>query len=309
MLALGFLNYNYTSEFGEKIYKWIIYFVCSVFFLQEISYYLLGYRFSGLVPFFPLFYEHERGIQMEDFMMAQSMNERSASVFLEPSHFAQFIIPFLAIQLFRDIHKINYVRAIFITVVLLLLKSGVGLILASFIWLYWFFVSKKVTFKFVIIFLLLPVMLVLIYSAANMEYISELLIRTDEVSLDASSNTSGFIRIFRGYFLLSDMNVMNRFVGLSTNYVLGLLITTFDSFWLFSKELYLNTFQTKLVYFGLIGTILYYNWLFGEFRKNDLCGKIILMLLMLLMLMESVNASLILMYVCLSKTRYHSKVI
>ena len=298
-LAIIYSLYNYNTTIGQNLYEKVVLILCVIFLLQELAFYVTGYRFSGLIPFLPLFYEQERGIQMEDFMMLQSMKERSSSVFLEPSHFAQYIIPFLTLYLFRKKNNV-YFMAIFITLILLALKSGVGLILSSIVWVVWFLKSKKWKLYLLLVFLMSPLLMFVINSFLNTGYASDLLERLNEISFDANSNVSGFIRIFRGYVLWNDMDFMSKIFGVSTNYVLGNLVTYYNSYWLFSEELYLNTFQSKLVYAGILGVFLYIYWLYSVFRKSDVCGKVLMFVLLVLMLMESVNLSLILMYVLLA---------
>ena len=298
-LAIIYLLYNYNATIGQYLYEKVVLILCVIFLLQEIAFYVTGYRFSGLIPFLPLFYEQERGIQMEDFMMLQSMKERSSSVFLEPSHFAQYIIPFLALHLFRKRNN-AYFMAIFITLILFVLKSGVGLILSSIIWAVWFLKLKKQRLYLLVVFLISPLLILVINAFFNTEYASELLERLNEISFDASSNVSGFIRIFRGYVLWNDMDLVSKICGVSTNFVLANLVTCYDSYWLFSEELYLNTFQTKLVYAGVLGICMYIYWLYSVYQKSDECGKVLVLVLLVLMLMESVNLSLILMYILLA---------
>ena len=298
-LALIYLLSNYNATIGQNLYEKVVFILCIIFLLQEITFYVTGYRFSGLIPFLPLFYEQERGIQMEDFMMLQSMKERSSSVFLEPSHFAQYLIPFLALHLFRKRNN-AYLMAIFVTLILFALKSGVGLILSSIIWVVWLLKSKKHKFFLTILFLMSPLLILVINAFLNTEYASDLLERLNEVSFDAGSNVSGFIRIFRGYILWNDMDFVSKICGVSSNFILGKIVTYYDSYWLFSEELYLNTFQTKLVYAGILGVCLYVHWLYCVFQKSDECGKVLILVLFILMLMESVNLSLILMYVLLA---------
>ena len=164
----------------------------------------------------------------------------------------------------------------------------------------WFLKSKKWKLYLLLVFLMSPLLMFVINSFLNTGYASDLLERLNEISFDANSNVSGFIRIFRGYVLWNDMDFMSKIFGVSTNYVLGNLVTYYNSYWLFSEELYLNTFQSKLVYAGILGVFLYIYWLYSVFRKSDVCGKVLMFVLLVLMLMESVNLSLILMYVLLA---------
>ena len=96
---------------------------------------------------------------------------------------------------------------------------------------------------------------VLVYASGLDMY---LLDRSSELlsySGDEQYHSSGFIRIFRGYFAFADLSVLNMLLGSNPTDVQLLL----DRSMYFGQEStnFINGMQTLLFYHGIIGTIIY----------------------------------------------------
>ena len=131
-IIIGFSFKYFNLPLGLKIYEISVLICCFFFFLQELMYFTLGTRIVGLLPWIPL----NTGMASSDYISWLRYNSRSASFFLEPAHFAQFIIPLLALELFKTQKtKMTIFYILVISVVILLLKSGTGILVVTFIYI------------------------------------------------------------------------------------------------------------------------------------------------------------------------------
>lgn len=104
-------------------------------FAQTILYRAFGLILKGFIPFIPLYTS-----QYESFdyaLLYKTMFYRPTSFFLEPAHFAQYIIFGIVICLFHDDFRLkNVFRGLFLTSGVILSTSGQGLVITAFIWIF-----------------------------------------------------------------------------------------------------------------------------------------------------------------------------
>lgn len=286
----------FNIEFGIKVYKVAIYFVCIVFLLQETCYYATGVRFSALMPFLPLIYTT---VDMSSFISGQILADRSSSIFLEPAQMAQYIIPYYVITLFKSnsLEKFNW-EIFFLIFILILLQSGNGLLVCGIISIIWLLKIKKTKSNIGKIILLLFLCILFIAWFKGTLIGDDIFNRIGEFSPD-DSNTSGYYRIFRGYELWLDLDITDKLFGIQSSQ-LARIINTLGAGALFDNEIYLNTFQSKLIYSGIFGTIIYFMWIFKEINSSSYIGKFILGALIILHFIASVDLSLLMLYIALS---------
>ena len=129
---------------------------------------------------------------------------RSASFFLEPSYFAQFLFPYIALKMFTGKPK-DLRAAVVVSLIVFLTKTGNGVLLLVLLWGGWLLYSNyKLPVK--IFGCLFTILLAMTMFVINSDMFDALIGRS--VELTSTSNTykgdgetSGFIRIFRGYYL------------------------------------------------------------------------------------------------------------
>ena len=295
LLSIAYIQYNYDEKVFLKFYRYLVFTCVIVYCCQEILYLAAGYRFSGLIPSLPLIYEGTVDVSMADFRLAQQESERASSIFLEAAQFAQVLLPFLCIELFSK-EKISR-TAIVLTVILLLLRSGNGLLLMSMIWLIRLLVYNPSKKKYFSLLLILPLITIAVKYYISMESSEILVERFNGIknNIDNASH-SGFIRIFRGYYLFDALPLFDKFFGLNSGSVLSAEVTKYPIYWLFQNDLYLNSFQSNLVYTGIIGTVLYYSWLLSYLKKVTICGKVIIMSFIFLNFIASLSFPMFLLY-------------
>ena len=259
-----------------KMYKAFSLFCVLFFFAQEFTYYVSGNRISGLISALPLHIDME----MADLINFQANAVRSCSVFAEPAHFAQFLLPLFAIELFHDEGKSHILFAVIIGITLLFLQSGNGLfglivILLSAIP---YFRQRKKKNTIFIFSLYLAIVIVAGYYFINSEMGVSMLDRQQELNANYEGGSkSGFLRIWRGYYVFADYNALEKIFGCpdissqishvkASGFILGN-----------NAELYFNVIQKILLNTGIIGVVLFVVIVVNLWRNNSFCGKVLLL--------------------------------
>jgi hypothetical protein len=255
-LFLGISCKHFDLTYGLKIYQTIVLICCCFFFLQEVMFLISGTRVVGLLSWFPL----NTGMSNADYIRLFSLHDRSASFFLEPAHFAQYISPLLAVQLFKNKKPVINFYAILISVTLLLLRSGTGVIIMSIIWIIWIFFhlrNSSLIKRLSIILILLPAFFSGVYLYLSSELGKSIAERGSEFT-DYSSTTSAYVRIIRGYELLYDFPVLNKLFGMNPPSRLQLFISKGEMSFLFPEnDLLFSGIQSVLVFGGVVGLLIF----------------------------------------------------
>jgi hypothetical protein len=276
-------------EYIYKYYKIIVLFACVVFIMQEVSYYTIGHRFGALIPFLDLY----NGIPASQYMSQKiSFSERSCSIFVEPSHFGQYLAPFLALE----INKLNNkgsllnIYTIFITIVLIVLRSGNGLFLCAIIWLFAFLFSKMKVIKK--LFFILPLAAAAIYIGYGYVSTSEegekTLQRVEQLDVEQDRVSSGMIRLYRGFFVFDEMPIEAKVFGVGAGGA-DYMIDNSVYHWMFASEEdhYLNNSSFFLIAYGYIGTLLFLLFLIDIIKRKHFLSTVIVAGYITLSLMES----------------------
>lgn len=147
--------------------------------------------------------------------------ERFSSLFSEPSHFAQYSLMLLSIELFIGNNKNKlYTRfSVMIVAMLFLMQSGAGLMGLGFIaivkLLYVLLVTRKKKYYFFLA-VLIPLFIIGIRWYLNSQagsYISE---RTEQLDYtNESSTSSGFVRLYFGWYKYGELSPVQKILGTS----------------------------------------------------------------------------------------------
>lgn len=260
LLFIPHLDYNLI----KKYYKVCVLFVSTIFVIQELMFNLVGYRFSALIPFIPVRYSY---VDTAEFIAKQMVAPRSQSVFLEPSHLAQFLLGYLAILLGENIQKNKLLSfsTLGLSLLLLLTWSGNGILLTLLLWIVFFVMIRMNPIKkyFVIVPLLLIVIFISLQYFSSTEKGEEVMARTEELDVEQEHLSSGAIRIYRGYFVFGAMPFVEKVTGVGSGTTGDVIEHSPFYFLFYDFERYLNNIQMLLVGYGLVGTLL-----FGLFLKD-----------------------------------------
>ncbi len=263
-----------------KIYNILVVIFLSFFFFQEFIYASTGYRVLGVSQSLPLALDVEDASSHLEKMIT---SERSSSFFSEPAHFVQFLLPLFALKLFKPLRRSDRVIVLGIFIALLLMQSGNALlglatIIVCFIFSKYFCIVNA---RKIIGLLLLSSILAIgtfYYLKADMgQYIIE---RQDQLNADgdAQSGQSGFLRIFRGYYVYGALSPIEMIIGADDIKRIDSAINSSGVAWAFKKnDYYFNVVQGLLIRTGVIGMVVFVLFLLWGLRKTDSSGKAILL--------------------------------
>lgn len=269
-------------DYYIKLYEKVA-FVCILFFVaQEFSFYIRGSRIIGIFPFLPIALQ---GVEnTSDYYATLVSMDRSSSFFSEPSHFVQFLLPLLAIELLYY-KKRNYKLASLVLLTLLLLQSGnalLGLLGLSSIFLYQNLTKANLRQK-ITSFVAIIIIAVIGGIYANSDMGKKLLERQNTVTLsnveDMGYAGSGFVRTTRGYYLFSEYSTLKKLIGDDTpKYISNSAKKSIVSqYFKDENDRYMNTIQTVLCYTGLIGLAIFFMMLLKLWKNTTLCGRAIIL--------------------------------
>lgn len=268
-------------------YRALVYVAVAFFIVQEMSVALVGYRPTLYIPFLDMYYE---GSDAASFAASRAEMERSSSFFLEPSHFVQYIIPYFCIVFSNYVTKRKGLREVlFLTAVILLLRAGIGYVSLLAIGSFFFIKSGYLKLYQRIIIVLAGFIGIFILTTiyANTEFVSNILDRTSEFSIevDPYGKQSGFIRIWRGYFIYGAMDTLNQIFGVGISGLEHVCNAIFIPGCRYEGT-YMNGIQSLLVTGGLVGCGLFLNFIFGLIKKIDITGQCVLVAMLTIFFME-----------------------
>lgn len=273
----GFLNKEVLLNRFLKIYRIAVFVNIAFLFLQEGLYLATGYRVLGILTFLPLTNIGGSDFDAGQYAETAAMTERSSAFFSEPAHFVQFLLPLLAVELFFVRSKMAYLRSCLYVVALFVLASGNALLGMGIIGIFlFFFVLRRLHPLLSIATLIFTISIVVISVNAAMktEYGEKLMERVEELDPDQNRISSGFVRIFRGYYIWNEMDMKEKIVGLNSsvkiNEKIGLSIMAFT---FKDDDRYMNTVQSIMIYTGYIGALMYIGLLVYLWRGNNWAGR------------------------------------
>lgn len=296
IIVLGFFLFclkNIDLNIFLKLYR-LIAFVCIAFWLfQEFMYYTAGFRISGVITSLPLTLGGVDGVDVDVWKEANMNSVRSSSFFSESAYFAQFMLPLLALEVFYVSNRKSYFRAIIMVIVLVALQSGNALFgLVVFILCFIKYVYSKMNIIVFVCFIFSISLVGLIASPLLLktEQGEKLMLRQEQLESDQNKNSSGFLRIWRGYFVYTSLNAKEQLFGLNNKEILKRRIASSPVSFTFKSEndLYFNAIHSILLQTGMIGLILFFIFIIWLWRGNNLTGKCVLLTLCILCGMESI---------------------
>lgn len=249
----------------------LTYIVCFVLLVQFCLHLFTGRYYNFNIPF--LRFANEA---TEERLTGVSTSSRFRSVFSEPSHFVYFVFQYLCIVLF-DKEELSWKRikeALFISLCVLLSISSTGIILLIVVWFLFILniwrSGKVSTSKFGMMLLLILLLTVAVIYVISNEHLSFSIYR-----LSGSYERSNIVWK-RLYANMDDVRLMSgifRFTGYGVGNI---------------KSEFMNSFVYSLLNFGYIGLFLICAWLISMFLYCDKCGKITLLVFVLLMAIDMV---------------------
>lgn len=310
------LNKKLDSKKVLKYYKYLVYVSIVFFYIQETSYMLFHVRPTFYLSYFENYY----GVPTSEFAYSRATMDRSSSFFLEPAHFVQYIFPYLCIVLCKCLEKKKLSKeCLFIAFTIIFSRSGCGYFCLMALTLY--FVIVYDGFHIVTKFLIASAIVVAIYSAviffSDNEIVSFIMGRMDEfsMSVEETGRQSGFLRMYRGYFIYDDLDVFNKIFGVGAG-SLSYLAEHFIMYGVRYEGDYMNGVQSLLNKGGIIGTVLFvFVYLRKQFILSNQAAKCILVGMVALFFIENMLFDykmfhyVLLAYCCVNAENVKTKII
>lgn len=285
-LSLITLSRLFSFHYFHKFYKLFFLLTVIIYLSQLLELLPIQYRTVAIFPISD--HVAYTDTDFDGLMTLREKTTRPSSLFLEPAYYAQFILIFLAIELFRKTQerKIFTPFSILAIFLLLVLKSGLGLVgLAVLLTIKLFLYIKKSKKALLTMVLILPITVFLVLSFLSSEVGMQMMERKEELTTEGSS---GFVRLVQGFLIFDALPLTNKILGINMEDVAALDLSFFKYTETGEVYLFTNGFCTLLLRTGLVGLALLLYIYIRLFRNGTMLCKSILILLLVMSLIEQV---------------------
>ena len=289
---LVFIDIMDLDYFMSK-YKKISYIIIVFFYIQEFSRIVLGVHILSVATFLPLAVMDDA----QEFYSILSETDRSSSFFKEPAVFAQFLLPLLCYELFGK-NKVNVLFICILCLTLLWSRAGnamVGLIALGICYIFKMLKNGSLLIKKGQLLLASSIVILGVSFFLKTEDGQKVIERA--VTIDAESTvdkgyvSSTFFRIYQGYFIFNEYSTLYKLLGNDhESYIRQSAYNSPVIRGMYSSRefvVYFNSFQSVLIYTGLIGLIIMLFFFKSVWKNNSYCGKSMLFLLIAISLVSS----------------------
>lgn len=282
VICLGFAGKFYNVEYLRK-YMRIIFFISAFLFCIQLA---LIYKTGSNMCFVPPLSSNVlyRDFSYSELVLFHLQAERPSALFMEPAYFAQYLLCLLTLELFGSSNINNKFIIIGIVVLLLFIQSGcgvTGLAFLALIKLASMFSTLSLQKKIFYTIFLLPLFYFGILSYTSSEAGSQMVDRKSEISLE-NSESSGSIRMLRGYVVYDNLPISNKIFGSNGDDVKNIARRTVG----YDEGMLFNGFQAYLVEYGIIGILLLTLVYSYMYRHGRLVAKASIILLMVISFIE-----------------------
>ena len=287
----------FDFDLAKKIYTNIVIILSIIVFIQYAIYLISGSFYPWVInsDSFPAIYVNDDYFSSAYLYILGGNTFRPASIFSEPALFAQFVAPCLILNMFSEDNKKKYMILLIITLATFLGKSANGIVYIVVIWISYILIKmysalskKKFKLKTSLVFL---VFILLLLSPIIVPKINNLLFGNEKYSLinriseinDVKGETSGSMRIIRGWQIYSKMNYKEKITGIGIGNILNYLDIHPYTVTMFNKSYngYMSGLSAIFVNFGLIGGMIFFVWWLKQFLSKSKISKSLSIFLLL----------------------------
>lgn len=267
---------NFTKFIS--LYKKTAYLSVIFLIIQKLLLLTTGLKISGIAEFLPLDMGEDVDASLfYDYYVSEI--SRLSSFFSEPALFVQYVLPLLVIELFSAKKFRDWLKVGLVFISILWTESGNGLLVLIIVFVSYIihYLVSGGALKIIIIPVILAGALMFGQRYINTDSGEKLLERQTELDggIEASS---GFVRIFRGYYVYDEYSPLEKIIGINNLSKQVERINTCKAAYTFGEEdYYANTFQKFLLNTGLIGAILFFVIMAYLFRNNTPVGRTIVL--------------------------------
>ena len=270
------------------IYKVIAKACLIYFFAQVVLMYTISFPLQFTLPFFPVKDELELAFNFLSYYNRSMTYIRFPGPFSEPSHYAAYLIPLLAILLFDDEKKLQekWKLPVLISITMVISTSGVGILLCTATWGMYFAFNYSTTknrlmlLPFIVMAAATMFSLLMMYNEQFSITVSNLFRVQDQVRFATGSKAD--YRIYRGFAMYQQLPVLNKLFGVGfanmNDFAISHNIRTIYDIATSQTVEYYNGISQILLYSGLVGFCLWIKGIIGYSKKMKKVGKMILVL-------------------------------
>lgn len=292
LFSLWFAAFAFVFDEDQllKFFRYMFIPLAAFFVIQEISFRATGTRITWHLPIASET-AYYGGLTFDQLEAGQSISERSCSLFMETSYFAEFLLMHLCLEFFgnqgRD--KLYNYYSIAIILVLLFARSGSGMLGLAFLG-----IVKMISYQrqsnnrrsWLILLVTIPVLLFAATKYVQSEIGSSVMDRHKEIT---NQSGSAYDRIFRGFEIYEAMPTINKIIGIDVDVLRQ--SDSYNGVETLKEGMLLNGFQYALVTKGFIGLAILLAFFVAIFKNSNILTKSALGLLLVLSLFESVYFS------------------
>lgn len=283
-LYLGKKYFNYDIFFEKFINILNVLVYLAIF--QQIIYALIHHQIYYIIPNIPLNYSvenYDSYISMFR-LAAASQGYRASSLFLEPAHFALFVVIGLAYRLLKPTKEYNdFIMVLLYLVAIVFSYSTGGVLSAVIVVLYYiFFYRTEMKGRYDTLFKI-TLTVIAIFGVIFVLSTNSLLLTTIQNRINSIGSTvydtSGNRRVLRGYYVWKEIPILNKILGTGMGNLLAIIktnniIVLTDT--KFSDEM--STLFYSLCSVGIVGSFLYFFSIIKNWSKAQSFGKLIIIL-------------------------------
>lgn len=285
-------------EFGSKVYQFIACAVSLYLIFEFITKAVFGIILPWIIPNTELNYTFTNYVEyMKVYNGFIAMNlYRPSSIFLEVSHFTEYVAPALVLMLFpwKEGEKANIKAAMVVTVTCVISLSAEGLAFVAIIWIMWYFkyyfTAKKILPSLCIFAVGVAIV---IYLSENTTVIQMFLYRIGTIG--QAGSTTGSLRFLRGFYIFNRLDIINQFFGIGfgnlVEYMAIHSITTPFDVGIGADNEYMSTISYLLVSTGIVGSGIYLAAIIRFFRKGCTTQRCMIILFCIMIASSSVFLS------------------
>lgn len=306
-VAVVVISSNYFNlEYAKRVYKFLCIGISLYLLVQLITYNTLGIVLPHKILPIPLF----SGSMLDSdaiLSLAQKYYYRPTGIFVEPGFAAQFLLPGLVFSIYgwKEEKKLDIRTMILIFAALIASTSSQGIFLGLIVMLVSIFPIINKTLRkhgpliACIVFILIPILVVV-----SMKF--DLFQRPiNKVTGDIRQGSSTALRLYRGFAVYAKLPTLYQIIGIGFgnlgNFVMKHQIRTIYDYRFITKAVaeYVNDFSRVLLYYGVVGFVLYLRLQADFFFKaSSKPFKLIAFLFLILNLISGSFFSVLIVFYC-----------
>lgn len=274
----------FDCEKGYRLYSSITIILCIIVFIQMILGLVTGEIGAWVIrsELFPHVYLSDEHL-FDDSLTTIGDILRPSSLFSEPALFAQYVSPCLVLNLHRkNKTRKTYAVMVLVTIAVVLSQSANGVFYVLAAWIFFglvklkekangrrFFIKKRYALLLVVVLCSIPLLVQFAQDMLFNEDGFSIAVRLEEL-LDEAGQTSGSMRVIRGWLIFGGLSLPEKIVGIGTGNIVQYLNKHPDIVHMFTETYngYMSGLPSIFVSSGLIGGTTYLFWWYRYFKSK-----------------------------------------